>query len=103
MSSYRAKLRRSVRQEKSIATAVGGRRVAGSGSQPGNKGDVRTERWLIEAKQTVKPSYRLTLDVWRKIEHHAIKAGREPVLIVEMAGRSLAVMDLNAFLAVKDY
>ncbi len=94
------RLRRSVQQERGIAKDVGGRRVAGSGNQPGNKGDVDADRWRIEAKQTVKPSYSLKLAEWRKIETAAIRASKSPVMIVEMAGRKLAVIDYNDWLAL---
>ena len=94
------RLRRSVQQERGIAQDVGGRRVAGSGNQPGNKGDVRAGDWLIEAKQTVKPSYSLKLGEWRKIEAAAIRASKSPVMIVEMAGRKLAVIDYDDWLAL---
>lgn len=95
------KLRSSVNQEKRVARLMGGRRVAGSGNQPGNKGDVVDDEWLTEAKQTVKPRYSLALLTWRKIEREAIAKGRRPVLIVEMAGRTLAVIDMDDFLTLR--
>ena len=95
------KLRASVAQEKQIARDVGGRRVAGSGSMPGNKGDVKEDEWLIEAKMTVSGRYSLTLQTWRKIEREAAVKGKRPVIIVKIAGRSLAVIDYHDFLALK--
>jgi len=97
------KLRASVSQEKRIAKDVGGRRVAGSGSLPGLKGDVKDpEGWLLEAKQTEKPRYSLTLAVWRKIEREALQKGKQPALIVEMAGRKVAVISYDDWLAMRD-
>lgn len=95
-----SKIRSSVQQEKSIARELGGRRVAGSGAMPGNKGDVRAGAWLVEAKQTRSPNYQLKLSILRKIEAEALKARKLPVLIVEMSGRSFAVLDLDTFLQV---
>lgn len=43
------------RQEKAVAKAVGGRKVANSGATPFNKGDVTTEYVLIEAKTCMEP------------------------------------------------
>lgn len=96
MSKYR--MRSSVRQEKKIAADVAGHRVAGSGNQPGLKGDVKCLDWLIEAKQTVRTSTTLKLSVWRKIESEAIKAAKEPAIVLDIAGRELAVIDYKTFL-----
>ena len=95
------KLRSSVRQEKKIAKDVGGRRVAGSGSMPGNKGDVKASGWLVEAKQTLKARFPLTLQLWRKIEREAFKASKTPAMVIEMAGRSLVVIDYKDWLAMR--
>lgn len=43
------------KQEKAVANAVGGRKVANSGATPFNKGDVTTEHFLIEAKTCMEP------------------------------------------------
>lgn len=43
------------KQEKAVAKAVGGRKVANSGATPFNKGDVTTEYFLIEAKTCMEP------------------------------------------------
>lgn len=101
MKRYR--IRRSVRQEKRIARDVGGRRVAGSGSMPGFKGDVKDPKWLTEAKTTSARSYSLKLSTFRKIELEAIRASKEAALVVEIAGRQLVVLDYNTWLAIKDY
>lgn len=96
-----ALLRLSKRQENAIARKLLGRRIAGSGSMPGNKGDVRTQRWLIEAKQTQGGRFNLTLKLWRKIEGEAISASKEPAMVIEMSGRSLVVIDYNTFVAMQ--
>ena len=41
----------SSRQEKAIAKAVGGKQVANSGATTFNKGDVKTEDWLLKNKE----------------------------------------------------
>ncbi len=98
------RLRRAVRAEKRVASVLAGRRTAASGSQPGDKGDVRVEtkgeRWLVEVKQSVSPRYSLTLKTWNTIANYAVKKGKEPLLVLEIAGQKLAVMDLNAFQAL---
>ena len=42
------------KQEKQIAKAVSGKQVANSGATAFNKGDVTTDKWLIEAKTCIK-------------------------------------------------
>lgn len=96
------RLRRSVQQEKRVARQLGGRRVVASGALLGSKGDVKADRWLVECKTTTSPRFPLTLALFRKIEFEAMQAGRAPVMIIEMAGRSLAVITLDDFLAFKD-
>lgn len=92
-------LRISVRQEKSVAKALpAARRVAGSGNVPGFRGDVKNAEFLVEAKVTESQSYRLNLDGpngWLAIERKARQAGKEPVMVVDLAGRRLAVVDAN--------
>jgi hypothetical protein len=79
---------------------MGGRRVAGSGNQSHSKGDVRTSEWLVEAKRTQSVRFPLTLALWRKIETEAIKEHKLPMMVIEMAGRSLVVLDFNTFQAI---
>lgn len=43
------------RQEKAVAKAVGGKKVANSGATNFNKGDVTTNQVLIECKTCTKP------------------------------------------------
>lgn len=84
--------RRSRRQEDGVAADTGGRRVAGSGSLPSLKGDVRCPDLLIECKTTSASSYSLTLKVLRKIEKEAEHANKEPILQVDIQGRRYVVL-----------
>lgn len=69
---------------------------------PSMKGDVRATLWLVEAKQTRTSRYNLTLAVWRKIEREAMRASKEPALMIDMAGRNLVVISEATFLALQD-
>lgn len=79
--------RRSQRSERQAAKLEGGRVVpmSGAGRQ---KGDVRTEMWLIEDKTTDKDSFTITRKILDKIEHEAMSTspGRLPQLRVTMPG-----------------
>lgn len=94
-------VRASVRQERRVAKQVGGRVQPGSGNQWSAKGDVKTAEHLIECKTTDGKGYRLTVEVLRKIETEAAKAGRRPVLQVEfrLERRRYAVIPWEEFLA----
>ena len=51
----------SSKQEKRIAKANGGKQTKNSGATPWQKGDVTTEKWLMEAKTCVKDQKSFTL------------------------------------------
>lgn len=95
------RLRRSQAQERALARKLHGRRVAGSGNQS-EKGDVKTAQWLVEAKMSQTPRYSITLQIWRKIVIEAIRAHKRPALLIELAGVTLAVIDFNDFLELKE-
>ena len=51
----------SSKQEKAVAKAVGGKKTANSGATPFQKGDVRTDNWLIECKTKTSPSESMSI------------------------------------------
>lgn len=61
---------------------TGFRRVRGSGSWDGAKGDGERGEFLKEVKSTQKQSFSLRLDVLQKIALEARQSGRRPVLEV---------------------
>ena len=93
------------RQESSVARALGGKLVAGSGNTAVAQGDVKTPRFLIECKTTEgKKGWRLTLggtEGWYAIEGKAIRTRKEPAMVIQMEGRSLAVVDVEFFYAAR--
>lgn len=98
------RLRRAASAERAVAATVpDGRRVAGSGNQAGasRKADVNSAEWLIEVKDTISPRYSLTLLSWRTIEGQAIRAAKEPAMVLNLAGRKLVVISYDAFLALQ--
>lgn len=74
------------RSEKRIAGELGGRSVAGSGSQPGYKGDIDLDhggiQFKVECKATVNNSISLKLGWLQKIRAEALEVGRSPLLTV---------------------
>lgn len=71
-------------QEERIAKETGGRRVPGSGASLYARGDVKTEDYLIEAKQTEYSSIRVTWSWLAKITRQALAAGKRPALVIEV-------------------
>lgn len=79
---------RSVASERRIAKALGGRTQPNSGavSRASGKGDVRTAEYLIEAKETDKPSFSVNLRLLGKITDEARGMGRVPLVHLTIGG-----------------
>lgn len=85
--------KRSQKQEKSVAKDFDARLVVASGALWGAKGDVRSDKCLIECKTTEKPYYSVTAKVWEKIEREALKDGmRIPLLVVDLEDKDRVVV-----------
>lgn len=77
--------RRSQKQEKSVAKKFNARLTAASGALWGMKGDVRSDKYLIECKTTEKGYYTLTAKVWEKIQEEAIQDHmRTPLMVIDL-------------------
>jgi len=70
-------------QEKRVARRVGGHRQPASGAFTGMKGDVKSKRFLFDAKRTKFGSMAITVDWLRKISREAEDAGKIPALSLE--------------------
>lgn len=90
-------LKASQAQERGIADEYRGAVSAASGAFWDRKGDVRTEYFLIEAKHTGKPSFRVAEDVLSKIEREALTESRMWALFVQTSHREVVVMDRDDF------
>jgi hypothetical protein len=85
-------LQRSRRQESSAAKQLGGERVSGSGNQWHSRGDVKSLTFLVECKRTDSGSYRLTKETFRRHRIDALKAGKTPLIQVELGDVKIAVV-----------
>lgn len=90
--------KRSQAQERRLEKAFDGQRAAASGAFWSRKGDVRGEKYLIEAKTTAAKSFSLKSSELKKIETEALLVGRVPVFCVEMSGRNYVVLLEDDFL-----
>lgn len=100
-----AQRERSEDQEKALASRVGGRVTPGSGCFMGNKGDVKSDDFLIECKRTDSASLRVTAEWLAKITKEAVEAGRFPALHFSLGGapeasRDWVIVPLHVFCAM---
>ena len=77
--------------ERREAARRGVRPQPGSGNRFDHPADMVVGNDLIEHKATQAESYRLTLVTWRKLCQEAALVGRQPVLVVNIAGTRLEV------------
>lgn len=93
--------KRSPKQEREIATKLGGKLVRRSGAGE-VKGDVRIKGLIrLEAKTTKHKSFSVTREMYDKIDEAATMTGEFPVLAIEFntegkAGATLAIMPMYA-------
>jgi len=71
---------RAQRRERSAAKEIGGRSVIGSGALWFDKGDIKTEKFLIEDKFTDADSYTINLSTLKTVEKQAAKVHKVPFL-----------------------
>lgn len=95
-------LKRSIRQEKDLASTYRGSRNAMSGAGWVRKADVRSLDFLIEAKTTNAKSYSLKLSELRELRKQAIMDDRTPLFIVDIQGHRYVVLDENDWQEMTD-
>lgn len=85
-------------QEKRIAKQFKGKTVVASGSIWSNKGDVRSDKFLIECKTTDTKHYSLSAKTWEKIEQEAVRDNlRIPLMSIDVQGNSFIVFKPQDF------
>lgn len=77
------KHKKSQRQEKRVAGALGGKTQKGSGSKAFHKGDVKSAELLVECKRTDADSMSVKKDWLIKIWNEAASYGKTPALSIE--------------------
>lgn len=97
------KKRRSLLQEKSLAKKLHGRRQPCSGALETMKGDIKTARFLVEAKTTEKRQYTLKLDTLLKLQKEAFGCRKDPVLALQIGGKNYMVIPENLFLELEAF
>lgn len=87
--------------EQRIAKKLGGRRVPCSGVSRDFKGDVITDKFLIDCKYGDQIPKKL-IDWWRKVEEEAKENNKIPALVIKKKGMrgELLILNLDDFLEV---
>jgi len=85
--------------ERRLADLLGGTRPAASGAFWTRKGDVRSDKYLVEHKYTEKKSISVSRAVLDKIRTEAIMDQRIPVLALHVGGRNYILMHEDDWLA----
>lgn len=80
---------RSQKQEKDRAKEIGGVAQPGSGSSWRRPQDVVTADAMEQLKYTDKDSFTLKVSDWEQLAADALRAGKEPRMIVEMSKHNL--------------
>ena len=80
--------KKSKKQERRVASLIGGVPTPGSGAFSGHKGDIKHDRFLLEAKRTDAQSLSIKKAWLDKIDVEAHQAGKYPGLTIQIGSRS---------------
>ncbi len=83
--------------EKKLAKKLGGCRRPMSGAIGGLKGDVSTDTFLFDSKETIDSSIRVRLDDLFKISKEANAEGKHPALVLSLKGQQWVCIPLDVF------
>jgi len=93
------------KHENFVAAVLHGRKTLKSGTYPQQKGDVDSERFLIECKMTRKNSFVLKRETLRKVEKEAWNVGKCPALVVKFQNNeeqsNYIIIKLSDFLTLE--
>lgn len=95
--------KQSLKHEKRLEKAIGGKRSAASGAFWSRKGDVRSDDLLVEHKWTGKKSVTIKATVLEKITTEAILDSRTPVLGLHLDGNNYVVLNEEDFLEMRNF
>ncbi len=87
------------KKERRDAKKFGGRITPRSGGLWGFKGDVKSDKFLIESKHTDKKSFSVTQNLLKKLWEEGLMEQRIPILSVELGdGKEFVCLDKNDFI-----
>lgn len=86
--------------EQLIAELFDGKVIKGSGNSWSNKGDVKSDRFIISCKYTDKKQMILKLDVLEELEMMGLKQDKTALLCISMNDRIYTITQINDFLSL---
>ena len=95
--------KQSLKHEKRLEKALGGKRTAASGAFWSRKGDVRTDDLLIEHKWTGKKSFTIKSETLEKIFTEAILDSRTAVLGFHLNGKDYVILEEYDFIELREH
>jgi Holliday junction resolvase len=91
LGSHKTQKEKSTDSENQWAKELGGKRVTGSGCTDGAKGDIKSDDFLIELKETTNKSILVDQTIISKICREAREAGKKPALAIQFSKTPLGV------------
>lgn len=79
------------RYERKLAKKLGVKPQPASGALPFYKEDIETGEFLIQVKRTGKKQFTLKSDDLKTLTRNAVKAGKIPVMIVNLEGQDWSI------------
>jgi len=84
--------KRSRLQERRAANDYGGHITPGSGNQWHSKGDVHSDKFIVECKSTTHASYSLKAADFLKLYLQSVVENKQPVMEIEFAHHNLTLV-----------
>ena len=78
--------------EKDLAKKLGVKPQPASGALPHYKEDIETNEFLIQVKTTEKKQYTIKASDLKDLVRHAVKIGKEPMMIIKLDGKTWSLM-----------
>lgn len=89
--------------EKDLARELGGHAVPASGAIDGFKGDVTTDKFLIDSKETASKSLMISSTMLNKICKEAREAGKRPALHLKLGQAALGTSREWMCIPIQDF
>ena len=87
-------------KEKNDREILGGKRTPGSGNKWSAPGDIKSEDFLVECKDTEKKSYSISKARWTKIANEALFSYRLPMMSIRIQELDLVVVAREDWLRI---
>lgn len=91
------------RTERKLAHDLNGRATPNSGAIDGMKGDVTTDKFLLDSKETGAKSIVISAAMLNKISKEAREAGKRPGIVITLGRVALGTARQWALVPIQDF